>query len=82
MKEDGSGELTTRHSTQAKSAILKLLEPTQHHDNRLPELAPNLNQIMPQPVDFKSGCHPYSQYSPYPESWNTVHEPDHDLPSY
>lgn len=82
MKEDGSGELTTRHSTQVRSAILKLLEPTQHHDNRLPELAPGLNQIMPQPVDFKSGCHPYSQYSPYPDSWNPVHEPGHDLSFY
>jgi hypothetical protein len=79
MKEDGSGELTTRHSTQVKSAILKLLEPTQHHDNRLPRLVPGLNHIMPQPVDFKSGYHSYSQYS---NSWNPVHEPDHDLPFY
>jgi hypothetical protein len=79
MKEDGSGELTTRHSTQAKPAILKLLEPTQHHDNRLPRLVPGLNHIMPQPVDFKSGYHSYSQYS---NSWNPVHEPDHDLPFY
>lgn len=82
MKEDGSGELSSRHSTQVRSAILKLLEPTQHHDNRLPELAPGFNQIAPQPVDFRSGCHPYSQYSPYPDSWNQVHEPGHDLSFY
>lgn len=31
MEEDGSGELTTRHSTEVKSAILKLLEPIEQH---------------------------------------------------
>jgi hypothetical protein len=31
MGEDGSGELTSRHSTEVKSAILKLLEPVEQH---------------------------------------------------
>jgi hypothetical protein len=31
MEEDGSGELTSRHSTEVKSAILKLLEPIEKH---------------------------------------------------
>jgi hypothetical protein len=82
MKEDGSGELTTHHSTQVELAILKLLEPTQHHDNRLPKLAPGLNHIMPQPIGFKSSYHSYSEYSPYSNSWSPVHEPGHDLPFY
>ena len=82
MAEDGSGELTTRHSIAVKSAARKLLEPIQHRDNHLPERILGLNQIMPQPVDSKSTYHSYSQYYTYSDCSNPVHEPDHDLAFY